>query len=146
MRASALTLSLTFATSTFLTACGGGETESAPAESATPDGPIVAPAGAKADGAGDDGVPTLTFDAAYGESLSGPVVAGRPLRVRFALERIPDCRGTQGGYPQWGVTGFFMAGDAEPVAFEVSRVEDGDRVPEDALLDVPRTDNLAFWF
>ncbi len=126
-----------------LPACGGDETTAA--EATTPDGPIAATPGAKADGVSDD-VPTLVFGADFSETLTAPVVAGQTLRVRYAPDRLPDCRGTQGGRPQWNITGYAAADGGEPVTFEVTQVEGDDRVAADALIEVPRGDDLALWF
>jgi hypothetical protein len=137
-------LLLTAALSFTVAACGNAET-SAPAPEATPDAPIDVTPGGKAD-AVDDGLATLTFDADFGETLSAPVVAGAPLRVRYDLARLPECRGTQGGHPQWNITGYAQVDDGAPQTFEVTTVDGADRVAKDALIDVPAGAELSLWF
>ncbi|MCK6576094.1 DUF6209 family protein [Myxococcota bacterium] len=141
-----LPFTLTATLALLAAACGSDTgTETATAPEATPDAPIGVTPGAKADGV-DDGVTTLTFDADFGETLSAPVVAGQPLRVRYDLDRLPDCRGTQGGHPQWNITGYAQVDDQRPQTFEVTTVDGAERVAQAALIDVPAGRELSLWF
>jgi hypothetical protein len=97
-----------------------------------------------AGGGGADAL--LVFGADGSVDLQGKLVAGGTLRVRYALERLSDCRGTQGGLPQWNVTGAYSVDGGEPHAFEVSSVVGDDRVSTDAVLEVPQGDSMALWF
>lgn len=47
--------------------------------------------------------PTVSFSAAWQTAQRGLLVAGRPFAVEYALERLPQCRGTHNGYPAWDV-------------------------------------------
>lgn len=88
----------------------------------------------------------LRFNGDFGEELSGALRAGDSLRVSYDLDRLPGCRGTSGGRPQWNITGFMSIDGAAAQTFEVSRVQGDERVPVDAVLTVPAGRDLAFWF
>ena len=77
---------------------------------------------------------------------TGDLVPGGLVRVRYDLDRLSQCRGTQGGMPQWNITGHLRVDDAAESTFEVSRVEGADRVSADAVLEVPAGRSLALWF
>lgn len=142
----ALLALLTLPAALAITGCGGDPADPGAEEATgTPDAPLTPTPGAKADGV-SDGITTLTFDADFEETLTAPVVAGETLRVRYDLDRLPDCRGTQGGYPQWNITGYFAVDGGEARTFEVTRAEGAERVAVDALLDIPRGRDLAMWF
>lgn len=51
-------------------------------------------------------LPSLSFDNGWQQRQQGALVAGQPFVVRYALERLPDCRGTHNGYPAWDVRAF----------------------------------------
>jgi hypothetical protein len=110
-----------------------------------PSAPSTSMGGGKADGV-DAELTTVRFAADYTVSQSGPIVAGQKLRVRYDLDRLPDCRGTQGGYPQWNITGYFSVDGGAAKSFEVSEVQGDDRVAKDAVLTVPAGRDLALWF
>jgi hypothetical protein len=60
---------------------------------------------------GDDGacqpvVGSLLFSADWNEQVGGALHAGGWLEVSYALERLPDCRGTHNGYPAWDTQAF----------------------------------------
>src|SRR5687768_14546049 len=88
----------------------------------------------------------LRFADDFSEELHGAVRPGDSLRVSYALDRLPGCRGTSGGRPQWNITGFYSVDGGQPRTFEVSRVEGDGRVPVDAVVTVPQGRDLAFWF
>ena len=49
---------------------------------------------------------TLKLGTDFTTSITGEATAGRGLRVEYALERLPQCRGNVGGGgPGWNVTG-----------------------------------------
>jgi hypothetical protein len=70
-------------------ACGGSL---APGSSSV-SGALVAPGA----------LPVLSFDADWTVTQSAPLVAGRPALLRYALDRLPACRG-----PGWGLAAFFQ--------------------------------------
>jgi len=90
--------------------------------------------------------PLVHFTADHDVTQSGPIHAGDRLRVLYDLERLSDCRGTNAGYPGWSISGHWMADDGDEHFFEVSQVEGSDRVPVEAVIPVPNTRELAFWF
>ncbi|MEW5742076.1 MAG: DUF6209 family protein [Myxococcota bacterium] len=48
--------------------------------------------------------PRLDFLSGWRTEQHGALVAGQPFTLGYALERLPDCRGTHNGYPAWDVT------------------------------------------
>ncbi len=74
---------------------------------------LVAITGCSASSSGDAATPgaeedvtadaaTLKLGANFTTSLTGEAVAGKGLRVEYALERLPQCRGNVGGGgPGW---------------------------------------------
>ncbi len=73
-----------------------------------------AASGAAVSELGLEGLPlgVLRFDAGWQVTQEGPMVEGGRLRVHYALERLPECRGTHNGYPAWDTRAFvrFMPG------------------------------------
>jgi hypothetical protein len=123
--------------------CGEDQGPSAPVPGAS--GPV----GEKADGPGFDpspNTPTITFGADGVVSQSGSLVAGGQVRVVYALERVDECRAQSGGYPQWGVTGWYSADGGAAQSFQVAQSAGPDLLPRAALLTVPEGRDLAFWF
>jgi hypothetical protein len=75
--------------------------------------------------------------------------AGKGLRVEYALERLPQCRGNVGGGgPGWNVTGFYSENGGVAKTFEVSALTpDGkDRVAKPAHLVPAQGGDIAIWF
>src|SRR4051812_23213026 len=81
----------------------------------------VGGAGGKADGS----APTITFKKNFTHAASGTLLAGSPVRIKYDLARLTECRGTSGGSDQWGVTGWAKFDNAEPKSFAVSQLVDG---------------------
>jgi hypothetical protein len=77
---------------------------------------------------------------------AGTLRAGGKLKVRYEQDRLPDCRRVQGGQPVWAITGFAQAGDERPRTFETGRPSGSDRETIDAIVDLPRSGELALWF
>ena len=125
-------LRLTFLLATLLVACA------------------VDPSGSQSTGGGGKGdgqEPTLTFAADFTESLSGSLLAGSPVRVRYALDRLTACRTESGGSAQWGISGYAQFDSGDPVSFAVSRLDNGAVVPVDAELEIPASaTHVAMWF
>src|SRR4051812_25817096 len=64
---------------------------------------------------------TLKLTADFQTRLEGEAVAGKGIRVEYALERLPQCRGNVGGGgPAWNITGFFSENGGAAKMFEVS--------------------------
>src|SRR6476660_6782485 len=94
------------ATFTFVTALAACAVDSS-------DGSTTGAEGGKADGS----EPTITFKADYTQKASGALLAGSPVRIRYALDRLQDCRGTSGGSDQWGVSGYAKFDDGTETTF-----------------------------
>jgi Family of unknown function (DUF6209) len=95
--------------------------------------------GGKADGS----EPTIAFRADYSQKVTGQLLAGSPVRIRYDLDRVTDCRSDA-----WGVSGYAQFdGAGEPVVFGVSRIANGDVVPVDAELELPASaSHVQIWF
>lgn len=76
----------------------------------------------------------------------GALKAGGKVKIRYEQDRLPDCRRSQGGNPQWSITGFAQVGSGDPQTFQTGRPEGSDRETTDAILDLPRSGELALWF
>lgn len=99
--------------------------------------------GGKADGS----EPTITFAGDFTDSVDGTLLAGSPVRVSYDLDRLQTCRGASMGSEVWGVSGYAQFDGQDPVAFEVSRLDQGKVVPVDAELALPASaSHVAMWF
>jgi hypothetical protein len=98
------------------------------------------------DGTVPAGQTLISFGADGAVQVSGPVVAGATVLVRYEPSRVEECRGTTYGNPAWNVIGYAAADGGEAETFEVTRVEGYDRVPVDAEVLVPHGDTLELWF
>lgn len=76
----------------------------------------------------------------------GALRAGSKVKIRYEQDRLPDCRRSQGGYPQWSISGFASIAGGQPQSFQTGRPEGSDREEIDAILDLPRSGELALWF
>lgn len=69
---------------------------------------------------GDDGnaqassIPTIRFNADWTVATTGKLLSGRKVRIEYADDRMPTCRGNLASGPGWAVTGFVRIG-GEPV-------------------------------
>jgi len=99
-------------------------------------------------GKGDGVVATvLEFDVSYGEALSGPLVAGDRVLIRYAPERLPQCRSTSGGADGWGISGFLVTERSPiPRPFPVTELQGGKAVAVDALVEIPEADHIELYF
>jgi hypothetical protein len=92
---------------------------------------------------------TLKLAADFTTSVTGEATAGRGLRVEYALERLPKCRGNVGGGgPGWNVTGFYSENGGAAKTFEVSALTpDGkDRIAKAARIVPSQGGDIAIWF
>ena len=99
--------------------------------------------GGKADG---DSAVTLTFAGDYSESQSGTLRAGGTVRLDYDLDRIEDCRGTQGGIPQWGATAVYWGDDGEEQTIGLTEIVGDEIRATDAILTVPEGEKLSMYF
>jgi hypothetical protein len=92
---------------------------------------------------------TIKLTADFQTSIVGEAAAGKGLRVEYALERLPQCRGNVGGGgPGWNITGFYSENGGIPKTFEVSALTpDGkDRVAKAAHVVPAQGGDVAIWF
>ena len=92
---------------------------------------------------------TLKLTADFAAKTVGTPTAGKGLRIEYALERLPQCRGNVGGGgPGWNITGYFSENGSAPKTFEVSALSsDGrDRVAKPAVITPSQGGDLAVWF
>lgn len=89
---------------------------------------------------------TITFDAQGTPRQEGALRAGGKVKIRYEQDRLPGCRRTQAGYPQWTITGFAALGGDEAQTFATGRPDGADREEIDAVLPLPRAGELALWF
>jgi hypothetical protein len=116
------------------------------AQSSEPGGDLQAP-GAEQDVTAD--AATLKLGSDFTTNLTGEATAGKGLRVEYALERLPQCRGNVGGGgPGWNVTGFYSENGGAAKTFEVSALTaDGkDRVSKSARIVPSQGGDIAIWF
>lgn len=100
-------------------------------------------AGGKAD---DGNLPALIFGDDFTEAQTGPLAAGGQARLRYDLDRLPGCRGTQGGVPQWNISAMVSVDGGDFRAYEVTEVRGSDRVTKDAIIDVGHGQGVELYF
>jgi hypothetical protein len=109
--------------------------------------PGSSPHGGGGGGKADGDEPTITFGVDFTQSIDGSLLAGSPVRVHYALDRVTDCHTQSGGSDQWSVGGFAQFGTDQPQTFDVSRLDNGKVVPMDAELRLPGSaSHVALWF
>ncbi len=83
-------------------------------------------------------------------TLEGRLVAGGQVEVKYnhAEARFSErVQATQGGYAQWGVSGFAQVNAREPVRFEATQsVPEVGLVARPTTLDLPEPGELKLWF
>ena len=91
---------------------------------------------------------TLALTADLRTALTGEAVAGKGVRVEYALERLPQCRGNATGGPGWNIAGFYSENGSPAKTFEVTALSaDGnDRVAKAARIVPSQAGDLAIWF
>jgi hypothetical protein len=85
---------------------------------------------------------TLTFDASWNETPSGPVVATTRPHLAFDPSRLPTCRGEQGGIQQWAITAHYRLNGGDEKTVTVA----GLNAEADPRIDVPEAGDLEVWF
>src|SRR5262247_4092227 len=100
--------------------------------------------GGKADG----NTPVITFASDWSEKASGTLLAGSEVRIKYALDRLTDCRGSTGGSEVWGISGYASFNGNAPVTFAVSRLDSSGHVqPLEATVEIPASaTSVEFWF
>jgi hypothetical protein len=92
---------------------------------------------------------TIKLTSDFKTLVTGEATSGKAVRVEYALERLPQCRGNVGGGgPGWSVTGYYSENGSAAKSFEVSTLTpDGkDRVAKAAQIVPAQGGDLAIWF
>lgn len=92
---------------------------------------------------------TLKLSSDFKTSLVGEPTTGKGIRVEYALERLPQCRGNVGGGgPGWNIGGYYSENGGPAKSFEVAALSpDGkDRVAKAARIVPAQGGDLAIWF
>lgn len=92
---------------------------------------------------------TVKFLSDFTTTVSGTPKAGKGLRIEYALDRLPQCRGdVGGGGPAWTITGFYSENGGPAKTFEVTKLSDDghDRVSKAAVLPIGSGGDVAIWF
>ena len=97
-------------------------------------------------GSPPDADASIVFGKDGAPKQDGALKAGSKVKIRYEQDRLPDCRRSQGGNPQWAITGFASIAGGEAKTFQTGRPEGSDREEMDAILDLPRSGELALWF
>ena len=88
---------------------------------------------------------TLTFDAAWGEQVSGRLEKGKKVRVAYDASRLTACRGEMNGGPAWAITGFWRIGDGPVRSFEAGGHSPSGGSAE-PVLALDASGELQIWF
>lgn len=86
----------------------------------------------------------IDFDASFGETVSGPLVAGGQVSVRYDAARLAECEGTDMGNLAWGVTGYYQLDGGEVNTFEVLSPNRPSGGP--VAIELEKTGELSIWF
>lgn len=86
------------------------------------------------------------FEADYSESVSGAIRTGDQLVVHYDPARLEECASSQGGRPQWSITGYYQVDGGAVKQLLVTRADGSELVAADPEITVPRGSELALWF
>lgn len=89
--------------------------------------------------------PTIHFDEDFSESVSGELTRGATVEIAYDADRLTQCRGTQNGYPQWAITGYYRIDGGEVKSFAAA----GNMAPTPPALPSITLDHrgeLEMWF
>jgi hypothetical protein len=91
-----------------------------------------------------EGVAQITFDRDYNETVKGTLRAGGKVEITYAPERLTTCRGTEGGRPQWGISGAFRVDGGPVSSFTIAGLMEpaGNKV----TIELPKSGDLELWF
>lgn len=104
--------------------------------------------GTTGDEANVTGGARLALTGDFKTSFTGTAKAGAPIRVDYALERLPKCRGNSSGAPGWNIYGYYSENGGAAKSFEVTALTaDGkDRVAKTATFTPSQGGDVAVWF
>ena len=97
-------------------------------------------------GSAPSAVPVITFDASGAPTLSGTLHAGGKVAVHYDPARLSQCESSQGGFPQYSVSGDYSINGGAAQSFATGHAENGALVASDATIDLPASGDLALWF
>lgn len=93
----------------------------------------------------------ITFNADFTQTVSGSLRAGSTVHIKYASERLPQCRmGLPGGVAGWTITGFATLNGAPAQTFYVAGHSADPTVneasPPEATVTLPSGGDLAVYF
>ena len=79
--------------------------------------------------------------------LTGSFATGRSARIVYDADRMPTCRGEQGGAPAWSVTGYYRIDGGATQSFAAAgHRPDGSTAPVRITLPNTYASRIDFWF
>lgn len=88
---------------------------------------------------------TITFGEDFSESVSGPLTKGQTVKIDYDEDRLTQCRGTQGGYLQWTITGYYKIDGGPTKTFAVAG-NMAPQKPELPKIELYARGELELWF
>jgi hypothetical protein len=85
----------------------------------------------------------IDFDASFNETVTGTLRAGGKVEIHYDPARLTTCRGTEGGRPQWGISGSLRLGGATQSFTVAGLMEPANNTVTIAL---PASGDLELWF
>lgn len=89
----------------------------------------------------------IHFNSNWSETLTEPIVAGRPLKIFYDPDRLPDCRGWHNGKPGWTIILYYTFDlSKEATQLQVVQYVDNQVLPFPVEIDIPvDAKNIWFW-
>jgi hypothetical protein len=89
-------------------------------------------------------VAKIAFDGAHNETVTGTLRAGGTVEISYDPARLTNCRGTEGGRPQWGIAGQFRINGGATSGFTIAGLMEpaGNKV----TVALPTSGDLEVWF
>ena len=85
---------------------------------------------------------TLDFSLGWRNEQRGALIAGSTATTRYAIERLPECRGTHNGYPAWDIRASVRFSPGGQVVDGTVRGFDGPTPTNSTVHSVPLTVNI----
>jgi hypothetical protein len=89
---------------------------------------------------------TIRFAADWSETVDGELRAGASARIVFDPARLPRCRGTQGGIPQWSIGASWLLRGTDGSEHRGSGTVAGLNAGSPVVVDLPVAGELSVWF
>lgn len=92
---------------------------------------------------------TVKLTADFKTQLIGRPKAGKGLRIEYAPERLPQCRGlVGGGMPGWAITGYYSENGGPAKIFDPTELspDNKDRVMKPVTIALEQGGDVALWF